>query len=113
MIRRVNSVIAIIICATFLFYITPIFFKAKEDVYEAQEQESGIRPLSIREIITRFSDDSCEIKLEVTFEGEVNPPLLFYHTKESCEKKYEGNLRIECIEQKKEVTDAIYSGELY
>ena len=113
MIRRVNSVIAIIICAIFLFYVTPVFTKAERDVCEVQEQESGLQPLNIREIISRYSDDYCEIKLEVTFEGEVNPPLLFYHTKESCEKRYEGNLRIECIEQKKEVTDAIYSGELY
>ena len=113
MIRRVNSVIAIIICAIFLFYITPVFTKAERDVCEAQEQESGLQPLNIREIISRYSDDYCEIKLEVTFEGEVNPPATFFHTKAHGEKSFNGNLGIQSIEHRKDVTDAIYSGKMY
>lgn len=113
MIRRVNSVIAIIICAIFLFYVTPVFTKAESDAYVMQEQESGIQPLSIREIISKYSDDYCEVKLKVTFEREVNPPPTFSYSKVRNEKTYQGNLGIESIERRNDVTDAIYSGKLY
>ncbi|SCX11462.1 hypothetical protein SAMN02910339_01641 [Lachnospiraceae bacterium YSD2013] len=113
MIRRVNSVIAIIICATVLFYVMPVFTQAEHDGYEAREAELRLQPINIREIVSRYSEDYCEIKLEVTFEGDVNPPTTFFHTKVHGEKNFEGNLGIESIEYRKDVTDAFYCGRLY
>lgn len=108
-----NKLVPIIVCFIMAFATIPGVNNTCRGGFEYRQEDENAEEIRVKEISSRWGQNSAFVTIEVMYEADATPPKTYYFTKTKWGVKHGGTLTLEGIRNRSDARYAIYSGYIY